>query len=195
MKVGLGWECFDHARYLKRFAIVEVKGLSHWVAIGKVTLRALFGEDDGVGRIECRCGISRDEGDGKDIEKAAFCVVKIFLDDIIRFSVDSLTFSSQSRAVDYLRISFLQCFRYGYRYIGNSPFVVAVSGVPQNAMDLIGIFVKSIVAQFVLYKEHDQHTARNTNGESRYIDKRIDFVAQECTDGDGDVVFEHVSSC
>ena len=94
-------KCFDHARDLKRFAIVEVKGLSHWIAIGKVTLCALFGEDDGIGRIECCCGISRDEGDGKDIEEAAFRVVEIFLDDIIRFSENRLTLSSQSRAVDY----------------------------------------------------------------------------------------------
>ena len=94
MKVGLGWECFDHARDLKRFAIVEFKGLPHWVAIGKVTLRALFCEDDGVGCVECCCGISRDEGNGKDIEKAAFCVVEIFLGDIIRFSADGLASAS-----------------------------------------------------------------------------------------------------
>ena len=194
MKVGLGWECFDHARDLKRFAIAKFKGLSHWIAIGKVTLRALFGEDDCVGRIECCCGISCNEGDGKDVEKAPFRVVEIFLYDIIRFSADGLASPSQSRAMGYLWKSFFQGFRYGYRYNGNGPFVVAVSGVPQNAIDLVGIFVKLIVAQFVLYKEHDQHTARNTNGEPRDVDKRIDFVTQECADGDGDVVFEHVSS-
>ena len=191
----LGWKCFDHARDLERFAIVELKGLPHWIAIGKVTLRALFGEDDGVGCVECCCGISRDEGDGKDVEKAAFHVVEIFLGDVIRFPADGLTFSSQSRAVNDLWKLFFQGFRYGNFNIGNGPFVVAVSGVPQNAIDPVGIFVKSIVAQFVLYKEHDQHAARNTNGESRDVDKRIDFVTQECADGDGDVIFEHGSPC
>ena len=178
MKVGLGWEFFDHARDLEGCTIVEFKGLSHWVAIGKVALRALFSEDDCVGRIECCCGISCNERDGKDIEKAAFCIVEIFLYDIIRFPADGLASPSQSRAMGYLRISFFQGFRYGYRYNGNGPFVVAVSGIPQNAIDLVGIFVKLIVAQFVLYKEHDQHAARKTNGESRDVDKRIDFVTQ-----------------
>ena len=110
MKVGLGWECFDHARDLERCTIVEFKGLSHWIAIGKVTLRALFGEDDCVGGVECCCGISRDEGNGKDIEKATFRVVEIFLDDMIRFSSEGLAFSSQSRAMGYFWISFSQGF-------------------------------------------------------------------------------------
>ena len=49
-----------------------------------------------------------------------------------------------------------------------------------------------VIAEFILHKEDDQHTACHTDGQAQYIDHRIPCVLAEISHGDGEIVFEHI---
>ena len=53
-----------------------------------------------------------------------------------------------------------------------------------NTENSIGFLIKAIITQFVLHPEEYGHTSSNSDGQSEYIDKGIQFVFYEISHGD-----------
>jgi len=60
-----------------------------------------------------------------------------------------------------------------------------------NSVDIFGIFMELIVAQFVLDPDSDKQAASHTNGQPGDIDEGMAFMPFDVPQSDSQVVFKH----
>ena len=62
----------------------------------------------------------------------------------------------------------------------------------RNAVDTVFFLMMLVVGEFVLHVEQDQHAARHADGQPEDVDGRIALVPAQVSQGDGQVVPDHV---
>src|SRR5688572_24431236 len=155
--------------------LVELQRFSNRIAIAKITFRDFLRDDYGVHISQCRFRISFYKPESKDVKETAVDTPDLFFVDSfapVLYQCGSTPVRMHARYSYYLRNLTLHRSRERSRVrgIGYSATVI-VDKILDYPIHRAGVFMKSIVTQFVFNKEKDQQTARHANGEPEDVDE------------------------
>jgi hypothetical protein len=177
-----------HTRDFKVECIpVEIidKNFFERVFFPEIFLGCLLSEDNGERLFEGSLGVALEQRKSEDFEHRLISEEKTPLDELL------IAISNQSHFKPCEPYSILdsrkalgqqrsqRCARV------HPPFHSFPQGIhPNQFVDILAVFMKIIIASFKLDIEYDQKKTGHPDGQSKNIDKRVDFISEEVSQGD-----------
>ena len=198
VEVGVLRDVLDDAGDFEVSPSFVAEHLAEGVFIAEVFAGRRGGDDDGERGVERRGGIALQERKREDVEDRRVGEKEAFLLKLsLLIPEDERRLRIQPDGVlDGGGIRVLQARADFVRRAGQPPdaaLVAGVAGAPvfSEAIDTVGLLMKSIIAQFVLHVQHDQQATRHPHRQPERVDEGVALVSPQVTQGNLQVVLDH----
>ena len=152
--------------------IIKRQYFPDWVLIPKILPGGFLVHHDGFGFSKNRFGISLQQRDGKDIKKRMVAKYNPLL-----FKKRFVVFDHKTSPVPKTDgiFNFREFMDEGIggtgRQYGHMMMTPPVKDFRSHPIDPVGIFIVSVITDFMLDKHQYQQAAGHANGQAKYIDK------------------------